>query len=110
MTTGVGVVTAPAVMVKLAVRELAPIVTDEGTEATAGLLLLRFITAPAGGAPPSSITEFCWLLSPLIKVEDVRFSAFRLAGFTLKTAVVATPLRVAVSMMEFDEATPVVVM
>ena len=95
------------VMVNVAVRAPAAMVTLASTCAAAVLLLDSVTNAPAGGAAPFKVTVPVELLPPTTEV-GLLVTDDRLAAFTVKVAVLATP-RVAVITEEVCAPTPSVV-
>src|SRR5579862_1115941 len=98
MVTGVLTVTAAVVMANAA--ELAApafTLTELGTAATAGLLLVSFTAAPDGGAGDSNVTVLeppaAW---PPTMDEEARFTAATPSGATVSVAVTLTPEKLAV--------------
>ena len=89
-------------------RPPATIVTFTGSWTAAVLLLDSVTTAPDGGAAPFNVTVPVELLPPTTEVS-VLVMDDRLAAFTVKLAVFATP-SVAVIADEVFAVTPSVVM
>jgi hypothetical protein len=100
-TTGV------VVMVKVADRAPAAIVTLRGTCAAGVLLLIKVTTAPTVGAAPLRVTVPVELLPPTTEIGD-GVTEDRDAAVTVSVAFVLVP-RVAVTMEVVVEATPNVV-
>jgi len=107
IVTEVFTATGVVVMVKVADRAPAAIVTLAGTCAADVLLLLSVTTAPAGGAAPLRVTVPVELLPPTTEVGD-RVTEDKDADATVSVAFVLVP-RVAVTTEVVVEATPNVV-
>jgi hypothetical protein len=67
-------------------------VTDAGTAAAAGSLLVSCTSAPPAGATPVSVTVLPVLLAPPTTDVDATFTAERVAGATVSTACLLPPL------------------
>jgi hypothetical protein len=89
-----GVLTATGVVVIWNAGEVmaeAATVTDEGTAATAGLLLVSVTTADAGGATDSSVTLLDPAdVTPPVTADGDRFTAATPSGVTVMVAVTLT--------------------
>ena len=107
IVTEVFAVTGVVVMVKVADRAPAAIVTLAGTCAADVLLLLKVTTAPTVGAAPLRVTVPVELLPPTTEVGD-RVTEDKDAAVTVSVAFVLVP-RVAVTTEVVVEATPNVV-
>ena len=98
MVTGVFALTAVVVILKPAdVVAPAPNLTDAGSVATAGLLLVTVTVAPAVGAGASSVTVFVApAAAPPTTDEGERFTEATPSGVTVRVAVACTPENAAV--------------
>jgi hypothetical protein len=84
-----GVFTLTGVVVMLNAGEVVPpaaTVTDGGTDATAGLPLVRWTVAPPGGAGASRVTVLAALPVPPTKTGVARFTEATASGFTVRVA------------------------
>src|SRR5690348_5563679 len=79
MATVVVAEACPVVTEKVALVAPAGTVTPAGTEATAGLLLLRLTDAPPAGAAAVRVTVPCDAL-PAVTLVGLRLSALRLVA------------------------------
>ena len=92
ITTCVGMLTKPAVMVNEAeVVAYAASVTEAGTEAAAGLELERAAIAPTGGAWPFNTTAFASVDNPLTMLAADKRIDVGDAGLTVSVAREAAP-------------------
>jgi hypothetical protein len=98
MVTGVFAFTAVVVILKPAdVVAPAANLTDAGSDATAGLLLVSVTVAPAEGAGASSVTVFVAPAgAPPTTDNGERFSVATPSGVTVRVAVARTPESAAV--------------
>lgn len=94
IVTGVVVLTAVVAIINAAERVAPPLtVTEEGTAATAGLLLESVTVAPAEGAGASRVTvlEALEPVPPTTNVGD-KFTSATPSGLTVRVAITLTPL------------------
>ena len=91
MVTWVCAPTKPVAIVKLAELEAAAIVTEAGTEATAGLELDRATTSPPAGAWPLRFAVFELVDRPLVTLAGDKTSEWSMAAYTVSVALAATP-------------------
>jgi hypothetical protein len=103
ITTGVIAVTVPAVAVKDAVVAPCTTVTEAGTEAAPLELVSATVTPPAGAG--MEMVTAPWLACPLRIEFGVTASAVGTIGFTVKLALVLTPLAEAVRAVVVTEVT-----
>ena len=93
MLTGVGVLTAAVGIVNTG--ELvtpSATVTDDGTAAVDGLLLVKVITAPPAGAGAFSVKRFPVVDTPPDTDAGDNVSADTVSGFTTSVSVLLMPL------------------
>ena len=111
MLTGVAELTELVMMVK-AGDTIAPpaTVTEAGTVATAGLLLISVTTAPPAGAGPLRVTVFKVIDVPPKTDAADKVTAEGLGGCTVKVPIAVTPPYVAEIVTGVLAATAVVVM
>jgi len=111
IVTGVLAATAVVVMVNAGDTVAPPAtVTEAGTVAAAGLLLVSVTTAPPAGAGPFSVTVFAVIGVPPKTDAADKVTAAGLGGCTVKVPVAVTPLYVAEIVTGVLAATAVVVM
>src|SRR5512132_1486455 len=110
MITAVAVVTALLVTAKVPAVAPAATVTETGTVAALMLLLVRVTTAPPAGAAAASVTV------PVLPMPPITVAGFSVTdttaadGLTVRTAVFAAPLKVAVMMTAVTAVTALLVM
>jgi len=111
IVTGVLAATAMVVMVNAGDTEAPPAtVTEAGTVAAAGLLLVSVTTAPPAAAGPFSVTVFAVIDVPPKTDAADKVTTDGLGGCTVKVPVAVTPLYVAEIVTGVLAATAVVVM
>lgn len=91
MVTVVDVVTTAVVAGKVMELAAAEIVTEAGTVATLGLLLVRLTTAPPASALALSVTVPVELMPPTTAV-GLTATEFTASGLTVKVACFVLPL------------------